>query len=140
MLSLFLGPFTTLEKLLLQMFFPPASLFRSHTMLEHKWLCQGCWFFTDFASEDFLLHRYPMKVPVSRKRFDVHLGSQPTFIGRLLVASSFFSQERGVYVCNPSKLRMSPTRPCCSTSMYRSSIVGYSHHPIRLVCCGALLC
>ena len=34
MLSLFLGPFTTLEKLLLQMFFPPASLFRSHTMLE----------------------------------------------------------------------------------------------------------
>ena len=40
------------------------------------WLCQGSWFFsTDFASEDFLLHRCPVKVPVSRKPFTVHLGS-----------------------------------------------------------------
>ena len=37
----------------------------------------------------------------------MHIGSQPTFIGCLVVASSFFSQERGV----------SPTRSCCSTSI-----------------------
>ena len=64
--------------------------------------------------------------------------SEPTFIGRLVVASSFFSLGRGVFVCSPSKFRMPNSTLPLNVNLALQLLNFY--HPVRLVCCWALCC